>query len=461
MTAHHPAPQPPLWRHLWGWTLVAMAAAWAVIAGVAYYTGLHEADEISDGQLVATAQLWLALPDLPHPPLGQAPAQPGGLKTDTRGYEQPQAVMVWQSGQLVLDSHGLARHWPVPDTVGHHTQVVTVQGQARHWRQYTEVTTAPVARRVTVVVDLDARNALGRDMALHIARPAFVVLPLVAWLLAWALRRGLRPLRRLSADIDGLDLSQHQRLGGQHRFGDFASTVTAINALVDRLDAQVQQERAFASDIAHELRTPLTAISLQAHAVAHGADGPERDAAALALQTQALHAGDILSQLLAFARAQRQGDGGVQPVCLADLLKRVVAQHAQAAHDSGHELALEVTPDTATLRLPGRPLLLELAVRNLVDNALRHTPRGTQVWVTLAQVGTQVHLAVGDDAPGTPPPATGPDQPAAGLGLGLTLVKRIAAWHGAQWQVSLAGAAPPPWTTRCALVWPRTALSPP
>ena len=92
--------------------------------------------------------------------------------------------MVWQSGQLVLDSHGLARHWPVPDTVGHHTQVVTVQGQARHWRQYTQVTTAPVARRVTVVVDLDARNALGRDMALHIARPAFVVLPLVAWLLA-------------------------------------------------------------------------------------------------------------------------------------------------------------------------------------------------------------------------------------------------------------------------------------
>lgn len=431
----------PLWRHLWAWTLVAIAAAWATLAGVAFYTGMHEADEISDGQLAATAQLWLALPSLPR---GLAAPHPGGLAPAQHGYEQPQAVMAWEGNSLVLDTHGLASNWPEPQAVGHHTQEVTVQGQARHWRQYTATA---AERRVTVVMDLDARKALGRDLAEHIALPAFIVLPLVAWLLAGALRRGLRPLRRLSADIDGLDLSQHQRLGGAaHRFDDFASTVTAINALVDRLEAQVRQERAFASDIAHELRTPLTAISLQAHALVHAAHGPERDAAALALQTQALHAGNILSQLLAFARAQRQGDGGVQAVCLADLLKRVVAQHAQAAHDSGHELALDVAPDTAHTTKPGRPLLLELAVRNLIDNALRHTPPGTKVWVTLCNEDRLV-LAVTDSGD-TSAPATG------GLGLGLTLVKRIADWHGIQWDTAKP---PPPWTTRHALVWPATA----
>lgn len=450
MTAPTPYPPgPTLWRHLWAWTLVAMAATWATLAAVAYYTGLHEADEISDGQLVATAQLWLALPALPT---AQAPMQPGGLRPDAHGYEQPQAVMVWQNGVLVLDSHGLAQHWPVADTPGHHTQVVTVQGQARHWRQYTAAATHPEPRRVTVVTDLDARNALGRDIAEHIARPALIVLPLVALLLAWALRRGLRPLRQLSADIDALDLSQHQRLTGQHRFDDFSSTVAAINALVDRLNAQVQQERAFASDIAHELRTPLTAISLQAHVLAQAGEGPERDAAVRALHTQAMHAGNILAQLLAFARAQRQGEGDVQPVCLADLLKRVVAQHAQTAHDSGHELALEVAPDTALATLPGRPLLLELAVRNLLDNALRHTPQGTRVCVSLAWQGG-LSLAVSDN--GHPLPDTHPTT-TAGLGLGLTLVKRIAQWHGAQWQ---AVAPPPPWTTRHTLVWPDAAIT--
>lgn len=429
------------------WTLVAMTGTWATLAAMAYHTGLQEADEIGDGQLAAWAQLWMELPQLPVFPTQPAPARPDALKPDENGHEPPQAVLVWQDGRLVVDSHGLAGEWVTPIAPGYHTQEVTVQGQTRHWRHYTA--TDPLradGRRVTVVMDMGAREALGRDIAEDIAQPALVVLPLVALLLAWALRRGLRPLQRLSADIDQLDLSQHQRLSGQHRFDDFSSAVTAINALVDRLDAQVQQERAFASDIAHELRTPLTAISLQAHAVVHGADNAERTAAALTLENQALHAGNILSQLLAFARAQRQGDGDVQPVCLAELLKRVVAQHAQAAHDSGHELALEVAPDVAHLTMPGRPLLLELAVRNLIDNALKHTPRGTQVRVTLAHTGHRLTLAVDDNGA----PHSGPSAH-SGLGLGLTLVKRIAARHGAHWEV---GAAEPPWTTRHAVVWP-------
>ena len=103
-----------------------MAATWATLAGVAYYTGLHEADEISDGQLVASAHLWLSLPTLPAHTL---PAHIGGLKPEKHGYEQPQAIMVWQDGALVLDSHGLAREWPVPATPGYHTQVVMVEGQ--------------------------------------------------------------------------------------------------------------------------------------------------------------------------------------------------------------------------------------------------------------------------------------------------------------------------------------------
>jgi len=443
----------PLWRHLWAWTLVAIAATWATLAAMAYYTGLHEADEISDGQLSAAAQWWLTLP---IPPALTAPSNPGGLKPEKHGYEQPLAVLVWQDQTLLLDSHGLSAHWPVPDVQGYHTQLVVIEGQSRRWRQYTA--TAPQkapGRRVTVVMDLDARNALGRDIAEHIARPAFIVLPLVAALLAWALRRGLRPLRHLSAQIDRLDLSHHQRLDGQHRFDDFSSTVKAINALVDRLDTQVRQERAFASDIAHELRTPLMAISLQAHVAALGSTAEEREAAALTLQAQALHAGNILAQLLDFARAQRQGDGDLQPVCLAEVLKRVVAQHAQTAHDSGHDLALDVAADTAQLQLPGRPLLLELAVRNLVDNALRHTPRGTQVCVFLEKRGDTLNLDVCDDAKAaspTPRPAQ-----TSGLGLGLTLVKRIATWHGARWET---GAAPAPWTTRHRLAWPLGALSP-
>lgn len=449
-----PAPPPAsLWRHLWSWTLVAMVITWATLAGVAYYTGLHEADEISDGQLEATARLWLGLSTLP--PAGE-PASHVGLKPEKHGYEQPQALMVWEGSQLMLDTHGLANEWPVSAAAGYHTHTVTIQGQTRHWRQYTAIDTArQPARRVTVVMDLDARNALGRDIAEHIARPALVVLPLVALLLAWALRKGLAPLNQLSTDIQALDLAHHQRLDGQHRFDDFSSTVSAINALMDKLDAQVQQERAFASDIAHELRTPLTAISLQAH-VLIGTDDPVASrTAALSLREQALHAGDILAQLLAFARAQRQGEGDLQPVCLAEVLRRVVAQHAQRADETGHELALELPADADRWRLPGRPLLLELAVRNLVDNALKHTPAGTLVEVSLGHTEDTWVLAVRDQPDPTQPPSSTSVPPSTGLGLGLTLVLRIATWHGARLEI---GTAPPPWQHSHALVWPAQAL---
>lgn len=436
-------PRPTLWRHLWTWTLVAIALTWVALAGVAYHTGLHEADEISDGQLVATARLWLALDQLPaaHPP-----PQPGGLKPARHGYEQPQAIMVWQGDDLVVDSHGLAKHWPAHDGPGFETQVVHIDGQTRHWREYTAATTQPIARRVTVVVDLDARNALGRDIALHIARPAFVVLPLVAVLLAWSIRRGLRPLRELSREVGQLDLARHQRLADQHRFDDFASTVTAINALADRLETQLGQERTFAADIAHELRTPLTAISLQAHVVAHAEDARTQYAAAQQVETQALYAGEILSQLLDFARAQRSGADVLEDVNLATLLSEVLAEHAQVALDTAHELSLEVDPSARSPCVPGKRLLLALLVRNLLDNALRHTPPGTQVRVSLQWLDSQLVLAVEDDGMRSAHSPSG-----TGLGLGLTLVKRIADWHGAQW---LSGGATPPWSSRYALQWP-------
>ena len=430
-----------------------MGVTWVALAAVAYYTGLHEADEISDGQLQAAAQLWL------HVPLTSAPGtrpslEHSGLKPVSGGYEQPVGVLVWQENRLWLDTHGLRPQ--LPDTLppGYRTTSVAVEGQTRHWRHFTLMDPAqPLGRRVTVVMDLDARNALGRDIAEHIARPAFIVLPLVAWLLAWALRRGLSPLRQLSARIDALVPLSHQRLDTQLRFEDFSSTVKAINALMDRLEQQIQQERDFASDIAHELRTPLTALALQANVATASTNASERALALRALQAQALHAGDILAQLLAFARARRPGSDDVQTICLIQLARKVVGQHAQAAVDSGHELSLEITPAAqSSILVQGRPLLLELALRNLIDNALKHTARGTHVQVDVYAAPDGQGIGVSNSESASSTTAKPPEQ-GLGLGLGLMLVKRIAAWHGALWQQDQAT---PPWHTRFALHWPAT-----
>ena len=92
--------------------------------------------------------------------------------------------------------------------------------------------------------------------------------------------------------------------------------------------------------------------------------------------------------------------------------------------------------------------MLELALRNLVENALRHTPRGTQVEVALGEDDKGLWLAVHDDGRRGGADAVAPS---SGLGLGLRLTERLARWQGLQLAQE---PAPAPFTTRYALRWP-------
>jgi two-component system sensor histidine kinase QseC len=302
---------------------------------------------------------------------------------------------------------------------------------------------------VAVFIDPARRDALAADISEHILLPALVFLPLVALMLASAIRRGLLPLQRLSSKIAALDVDAGQTLGPQQPYRELGVTVQSINALVLRLQAQIGRERRFAADVAHELRTPLTALVLQARLARHGV-GAEQAQALQAVEQGALRAGRILSQLLDLARAQSLSADLTEPVDLGALALRVVSEHAPLAHELGQDIALEA-PDQP-LTLPGQSTLLELALRNLVDNALRHNPAGTYVEVRVARdPAGQVTLSVSDDGGDlSDAPASGPN---TGLGIGLTLVERIAQSQGAQ-LVRDAGAAP--FGKRFALVWPAT-----
>ena len=453
-------PQPrSLWCYLWAWALGAVVALWMLLAGLAYSTGYHEAEEISDGLLVSAAQLLLSLPldtPLSEPDASKPLAAPHSALPKALTQHPPNAyapefhVLVWQDERLVWDSHGVHAQWPTRLALGHQTLGLTMQGVSQDWRVYVgESTGGGSVRRVAVFMDPARREALAADISEHILLPALVFLPLVALMLASAIRRGLLPLQRLSGKIAALDVDSGQTLVPQQPYRELGVTVQSINALVLRLQAQIGRERRFAADVAHELRTPLTALVLQARLARHGA-AAEQAQALQAVEQGALRAGRILSQLLDLARAQSMTGDFSEPVDLCALALRVVSEHAALAHELGQDIALEA-PEQA-LALPVQATLLELALRNLVDNALRHNPAGTYVEVRVARDAEgQVTLSVSDD--GGDFSATHSADPDTGLGIGLTLVERIAQSQGAQ-LVRDAGAAP--FGKRFALVWPAT-----
>ncbi len=456
-----------LWRYLWAWAFGAVVALWMLLAGLAYSTGYHEAEEISDGLLVSAAQLLLSqplaqpllVPGTPNPPNAHQAQLPAALSQHPPNAYAPEFhVVIWQGDRLVWDSHGVHAQLPPRLALGHQTLGLTLQGVSQDWRVYVaESTEATVVRRVAVFMDPARREALAADISEHILLPALVFLPLVALMLASAIRRGLLPLQRLSGKIAALDVDAGQTLVPQQPYRELGVTVQSINALVLRLQAQIGRERRFAADVAHELRTPLTALVLQARRARKGSGAAEQDQALQAVEQGALRAGRILSQLLDLARAQSLTGDVSEQVDLCALALRVVSEHAALAHELGQDIALEA-PES--LVLPGQSTLLELALRNLVDNALRHNPAGTYVEVRVARdAAGQVALSVSDDggdvsAVRTPGSDTAPDTGTSsnvGLGIGLTLVERIAQSQGAQ-LVRDGGAAP--FGKRFALVWP-------
>jgi len=434
---------------LWQWALLALAAVWFTLSAVAYYTGLHEADEVTDGQLVSTAELLLRLNGVilspAAPALGVASSPVRG--PDVSGYSPELHVVVWDKGQVSLDTHGLALALPSPVATGHQTITVERRERSTRFRAYVAEITAPAGthRRVAVLVDTSRLKALARDIAEHIVRPAIILLPMVALLLGWVIRRGLRPVDQLSEEIAALDVDTGQMLAPEQPCQELVSTVQAINGLVQRLQTQAQRERQFASDVAHELRTPLTALVLQARLVREASAPEQRDAAAEQVEQQALRSGRILSQLLDLARAQNLDRHTLDQVDLCALARNVLSEQAPFAHELGQDLGLEAPPKPVWVN--GHITMLTLAVRNLVDNAIGHTPPGTQIEVRIEQDPTgETVLSVNDD--GGRAGASRANHP--GLGIGLTLVRRIAEWHGIELRTDHPQT---PFTTRFALIW--------
>lgn len=268
-----------------------------------------------------------------------------------------------------------------------------------------------------------------------------LVLPLLGLAVWWAVRQGLAPLRQLSHLLAQRRATALEPVELPDMPSEMQPMVHALNELFERIERMVASEHRFTADAAHELRTSIAAIHAQPQvALGAGDDNAQRDHAlqvTLAACDRAVH---LVEQLLVLARLESVPANGFSAMDLSAVARRVAADlapNAMARHQS-----LELDADQAC-RVVGDDMLIGVLVRNLIDNALRYSPDGARVLVSVEPETGKTVLRVEDSGPGMTEAAMsrlgerfyrvlGSAQP--GSGLGWSIVKRIAHVFGAKLQ---------------------------
>jgi len=312
------------------------------------------------------------------------------------------------------------------------------------WRTFS-LTDADTGLTVQVAEHQAVRQKLLRQITASTLEPLLFALPLLALALWAAVGQGLRPLRRLTADLERREPDTLEPLVSSDSPVEVRPLVDALNRLFERVERSMQHERRFTADAAHELRTPLAALRAQAQVARREEDPQRRDAALGHIISGVDRATHLVEQLLTLARAdaRQQGDVLAGRVSLRETAAAVVAEIAPWALQQTCELSLQ----GASGEVRGDAVLLRILIRNLVDNAVRYSGAGSQVRVGILEARNHVVLSVDDSGPGIALDERetlqerfhrGDDITQSGTGLGLSIVRRIADLHGARVELGYA-----------------------
>lgn len=417
--------------------LAIISAAWLATAVFIYFDAHHEIDELFDAQLAQSARVLLAQAGHDLHDLKDVRDDDDGIATEMAGaghkYERKIAFQVRdEHGRLLLRSASAPAE-PLAAQEGGFADAV-IAGTL--WRIYT-LQDEEGEIRVQVGERHSVRNELAASVAQRLLLPLGITLPVLALLIWFAVGKGLSPLRRIGSEVAQRDPANLAPLEGRSTPAEVAPLLHSLNDLFRRLDLALESERRFTADAAHELRTPLAALKIQAQVARRAENEAQRGAALDKLILGADRATHLIGQLLTLARLEPTGGNPVLKAgCdVAAIARQTLADLAPAALDKEIELGLS-SPDSA--RIAGNADMLGILLRNLVDNAIRYTPRHGHVDVSLAVEHGRARLEVTDSGPGIPEQERqrvfdrfyrilGND--AAGSGLGLSIVRRIADFH--------------------------------
>jgi len=440
------------WNMLWRPTLVRrlmlaqmlmLTVLWSLAVAYVLVEGTGEGSNVTRSVLRAIISVADNLADQPQRQQQSLRAIDEALREEFetgKVQELAPRILVWRDGKLVYKS---------PDTPSgirsagpEQMEIVYIKGQP--WRSRS---LAEGATRVTVLelggpwqffVTINSRGYY--LLPLLISLP-FLLLP--AWL---SIRLAMRPWRKVAQEVAARGPQDLRPLTFKPPHGELAALVDNINALLQRVDASAARERSFIADATHELRTPLAAMRVNVEALQSQAHAPHQQELLDGILNSGNRAARLVGQLLQLTRSEVQAETGRLPLpqALDSLLQDRLAALSGLAQAGGIELELQAS---VSLSVAGQRESLVSLIDNLVENAIKYSPRGSSVTVSLHAERGQAVLHVADQGPGIPPALyarvfdrffRAPQQLQPGSGLGLAIVASVVQQHGGTIQLHRA-----------------------
>ena len=419
-------------RQLTRFTLLAVLLVALVQAAIIYRSARSEAEAMFDAQMESialslTGNLGAAV--LGNDALGQ------GAGTEEF------IIQIWRADGTMLYRSPSARLLPPQAVLGFSRTHVDGIG----YRVYALQTPLQV---VQVAQATASRREMAGQIALRAMLPVLLLAPLLMLIVWWVIARAMAPVERLRAQVAMRPPEDLAPLPPDDLPAELQPLISEMNGLLARLSAAWDALQHFSADAAHELRSPLAALRLQAQSLQRAEDASTRRVAGERLLAGIDRATRLVEQLLALARAEGQQARELPGawVDLAHLAELAVHEHRPDALARDTALTLDTVPGAETGVL-GHADALTVLLRNLLENALRHTPPGGRIRVRVApapnppdNAQAPMMLSVEDSGPGVPAADRQrvldrfyrvPGSAGHGSGLGLAIVNAIALRHDA------------------------------
>ncbi|WP_225031911.1 ATP-binding protein [Paraburkholderia sp. XV] len=263
-----------------------------------------------------------------------------------------------------------------------------------NWRIYT-------LREPSMVVQVAQRSRVRQELAearsLNTLWPMIVLVPLVWLAVLLVVRRALRRLTRLGRQVQAIDMAHFEQLSTSGVPTEIRPFILSINTMIGRLEQSIESERKFIADAAHELRTPLTALQLQADNLQpHIAPGNQERFREL--QSGIRRSGRMIAQLLRLARADAPMKADtLTRVDVSEVVVDAVAEVLPIAMQRGIDIGAD---EMTSAFVHANDADIGIALRNLVSNAIRYTPDGGKVDLSIQVRDGMVWIEVVDNGPG-------------------------------------------------------------